>query len=376
MRIALLTDWFPPRLGGVESQLRELSTRLVAAGNDVTVLTTTPGAKDLPGVRVVSLDVPRLPSPPVAISPTLVPAIRRELERGWDVVHAHVSVVSPVGWSGALIARLMELPVALTFHSILRGKAILLKAVSALTTLGASRIAWSAVSGTVARQAAWALGAGEVHVLPNGIPLTEWQPATPGVTGTQRTLVSAMRLHRKKRGHALLRCFGHAARAAGVDARLVIVGAGEEAGSLRKEIARRGLDRGPARAEVRPWQTPAELRNLYAGADGFVMASVHESFGIAALEARAAGLPVIARVSGVTEFLTDGQDALLAANDAELTAHLLDFLSDAALRDRLARARPDLRRFDWGNVIADHLREYDRATRLAAIPAPAVARSG
>ncbi|HEY0780448.1 MAG TPA: hypothetical protein VGD56_21005, partial [Gemmatirosa sp.] len=58
LRIALVSDWFLPRRGGIELQLAGLATHLAAAGHVVDVLTPTPGDPE-PGV--VRLDVPRLP---------------------------------------------------------------------------------------------------------------------------------------------------------------------------------------------------------------------------------------------------------------------------------------------------------------------------
>lgn len=374
-RIALVTDWFAPRQGGIETQLGELARRLSSTGADVGVVTATPGPAAGEGYSVIRLPVFTLPAPPLAVSPALVPRLRDELARGWDMVHAHVSVVSPVGWTAALVARSLGLPVAVTFHSVLRAKSIVLRLASAVTPLATSRVAWSAVSGLVAGQAQWGLGGSvEMSVLPNGLDLRFW--SAPRATSPGRvTLVTAMRLHRKKRGRQLLRAFEAAARRVGQPAHLVIVGDGPEREVLLADITALGLRSGDATAEVRGWVSAAELRQLYAGCDGFVMASVHESFGIAALEARAAGLPVIARRSGNSEFLTHDVNALLVNDDAALVDAMVAFLRDPALRSRLGSGRTDLARFDWPEVIDAHLREYERATRLAAAAAPVAAGS-
>lgn len=377
-RIALVTDWFAPRRGGMEAQLADLAAGLADAGAEVCVMTATPGDRGPPSgaYAVTRLNVRTLPSPPLAIAPDIIPRIREALSRGWDMVHVHVSVVSPVGWTGAFVARSLGLPVAVTFHSVLRAKAALLRLASAVTPLGSARIAWSAVSRMVANQARWGLGDGpEVAVLPNGIHLDRWITARQRVLGDRLTLVSAMRLHRKKRGRQLLRAFAGAARQSPVAVRLIVVGDGPERDALQRDLVDLGLQSGPAIAEIRGWLSASELRDLYATADGFVMPSIHESFGIAALEARAAGLPVIARRSGSSEFLVDGRNALLADNDAELSRALGAFMRDPACRARLRASVDDLSRFGWASVIAAHQREYDKASRLASTSAPAAAAS-
>lgn len=373
VRIALATDWFAPRLGGIETQLAQLATHLSERGHDVHVLTTTPGASDGAAgpFRVRRLDVLRMPGAGVAISPRLPGKLMRELERGYDVVHSHVSVVSPLGYSAAAVARACGMPAVVTFHSVLRHKAHALRVASAVARLNESRVTWTAVSTAVARQAEAALSA-PVSVLPNGTDLGFWRVASqsPRGFGSPRAvvLVSAGRLERKKRPLHLMRAFVDAQRRTHVDARLVLVGEG----SARAAIHRLAAEVGDAVHHV-DWQTPEQLRSLYASADGFVMASERESFGIAALEARAAGLPVIAMLSaGCSDFLTHGTDALLAADDRDLAAQLARFLVDADLRRRLRSARVDLQRYDWPAVIEEHERTYARAISSAGSASAAV----
>ena len=68
----------------------------------------------------------------------------------------------------------------------------------------------------------------------------------------------------------------------------------------------------------------------------FVAPAELESFGIAALEARSLGLPVVAHAdSGVREFIDHGIDGLLGADDDEMAAHLASLVTDDALRSAL-----------------------------------------
>jgi glycosyltransferase involved in cell wall biosynthesis len=45
VKVAMLTDCYPPRLGGIESQVRDLSRQLVRAGHEVEVFTATAGPR-------------------------------------------------------------------------------------------------------------------------------------------------------------------------------------------------------------------------------------------------------------------------------------------------------------------------------------------
>src|SRR6185436_4257903 len=110
----------------------------------------------------------------------------------------------------------------------------------------------------------------------------------------------------------VVRAFLAARARAGVSATLVLAGDG----AARRRIEREILGRPAAGVELIGWRSPEQLRSLYGTADGFALASRHESFGIAALEARASGLPIIAmRSAGCRDFLRDGDDALLCDDD-------------------------------------------------------------
>jgi glycosyltransferase involved in cell wall biosynthesis len=358
MRIAIVTDWFAPRVGGIESQLEQLAQRLGRRGHIVDVITTTPGTETASGFRARRLDVMRLPGMGIAISPRLPGLLVSELRGGYDVVHCHVSVVSPLGYAAAIVARSLNMPTLITFHSVLRHKRHLLRAATTIVSLARSGIRWSAVSSSVARQAASALGA-PVSVLPNGADVSYWRAAREALRGeAQRSrivFVFAGRLQRKKRPLALVRRFVAAARNTGVPACLLIAGDGPERPSI--ERASRELPAGTVR--LLGWRGRDELRDLYASADAFVIASRHESFGIAALEARASHLPIIAmRSAGCSDFLRHEQDALLCSDDDDFEVQLSRFLLDDAMRARLRVADPTLGRYDWDAVVTEHERAY------------------
>jgi len=370
LRIAVVSDWFAPRRGGIEAQLTEICERLGAAGREVDVFTTTPDARDGMAFRVMPapLELLRLPIQDVVVSPRMLSCLRTELASGYDVVHAHVSVVSPLGYAGVIAARSLGLPVVVTFHSVLRAKAALLRALDGLLDFGGAAVHWSAVSERVAAQVSGALRAAQVSLLSNGVDLPYWAGHSTRVgpsAGAMVTLVSTMRLQRKKRPRQLLRAFAQAVARAGVPCHLILIGDGPGRAAIERDIVALGLVQGRASAEVRGWLDRDSIRSVYAGAHGFVLASRAESFGIAALEARAAGLPVIAMRGGCVEFLTDGADALLCDDDEGLTSALSRFLLDPDLRQRLASASPDLRRYDWPFVLAAHDGAYARAMRLA-----------
>jgi glycosyltransferase involved in cell wall biosynthesis len=366
VRIAIASDWFPPRLGGIEGQLLRLAEGLATRGHTVDVITSTPGAREGRGFALRPLDVARVPGSDVAMSASLVGALRQELRRGYDVVHAHVSVVSPVGYMATALARMASIATVITFHSVLRQKRHVLKVLNVGGGLTKSAVVWSAVSELVAGQVRGALDGADVAILPNGVDLAFWTARADRVPRADAsvTLVSAMRLQRKKRPRDLLRLFASALARSSAPARLVVVGDGPERAALERETRDRGLT---ASVEFLGWLDPVALRDVYYRSDAFVMPSTRESFGIAALEARAAGLPVVAmRSAGSSEFLGHDSNALLCSDDADLARALTALIGDASLRKRLREAVTPLDRYDWAAVLGRHEAVYRRAVTRAA----------
>jgi glycosyltransferase involved in cell wall biosynthesis len=108
-------------------------------------------------------------------------------------------------------------------------------------------------------------------------------------------------------------------------AQLVIVGGGSEEGALRGRVARWGLGDRVVLAGALP---RSEIPDLLAALDVFVLPSLHEGFGIALIEAMAAGRAVVAsRVDGIPELVRHGETGLLVpAGDPEALAGALDLL--------------------------------------------------
>lgn len=372
MRVALVCDWFLPRLGGIELHLRDLALALRARGVDARVVTTTRGPDLVDGVPVHRVRAALSPVGGFAFTPAGLGRLGRMLDaEGFDVVHAHASVVSPVAYTGALAGVRMGLPTVLTFHSMLHRSALLLGASESLFGWMADRIVLSAVSSVVASQAVRWLPGAAVAILPNGIDTAFWRdgiaPRSPG-NGGEVTVVSAMRLSRKKRPTTLLRAFAAARRFVG-DApsmRLVIAGDGPDRVALAREAM--GLGMGD-RVELPGQLSRAALRELYQRADIFVLPSERESFGIAALEARAAGLPVIAMLeSGARDFVRQGVDGLLARDARDLARAIGRLAVDGPFREYVARHNASVPPpYDWAEVAALHERIYVAAGELPAV---------
>ncbi len=370
--MALLSDCYPPRTGGIESQVGDLAAQLVQAGHEVEVLTATSAGRGAslrskgasrPSILVHRLDTPLALGLPV--NPLAVPEARRLLaEGGYDVAHVHLGVVSPFAWDMAGLATDLGLPTALTWHCVLdRAARLLGPAVRRWVERGA---VLSAVSGVAAEGVRQAAKGEPVAVLPNGIDPTFWRPSTPSplesTTPTRPVrLVTATRLAPRKRVGALLSVVAAARRRLGPGAMtLDVYGDGSLRPWLEARVGSLGLD---DVVRLRGRVSRAELASAWSRADVYLSPTRLEAFGIAALEARTAGLPVIARAdSGVREVVTDGVSGLLASDDDALVDALVRLVADDTLRTRIAannRRVPPVQ--TWDRVVDLAVAEYRRA---------------
>lgn len=382
MKIAILTDCYPPRLGGIEVQVRDLARRLSASGHEVEVFTATLGEGDTGGgvietaggVRVHRMGI-RLPGR-LPVNPLAAGEVRRRLVAGgFDVAHVHMGIISPFTVDCTRVALRIGVPVAMTWHCML-GPGEPLFRVSQLARYWARRgVTMSAVSATAAAPVQRVIGpAGHVEIVPNGIDLSRWwvpdspeHPATPAPVDGGLRVVTAMRLAVRKRPFAVLDVMARVRRRMpGAPVRLTILGDGRLRSVVEQAVHRRGL----AGCVDLPGRVDrATLLDRYASSHVYLSPAKLESFGIAALEARCVGLPVVGLCSsGAAEFITDDVNGYLAPDDEGMANAVVRLLGDDALRERMFRYNrtvPPAQ--DWAQVVATTLREYRRAAAARAV---------
>ena len=363
MRVAHISDCYLPRTGGIETQVRRLTQAELAAGLEPFVISATPANENeisIPGetdngVPIHRLAV-RMPGD-LPVTPYIGKRLREVLDGNCDVVHIHGGLVSPFAWPALRTVNKMGLPAVVSVHSMWPQHALTQKLMApSIRTLKHANVVWSTVSEAAVPAIQSVLGEDqEVHVLPNGIDVDRWRNTAPVpnyATGDPITIVSVARLSQRKRMVPLVEMLSSARRQvpAEIPMRALLIGQGSERGKIERAIAKHGLDW----VELPGLMTHDQILETYDLASMFVASAVLESFGIAALEARTAGLPVVGFAqSGVSEIVTDGQEGLLATDDAGMAAAIAKLTTDHGLRTKItSHNRETVPPFSWPDCVA------------------------
>jgi glycosyltransferase involved in cell wall biosynthesis len=365
-------------LGGAQTAVALLLPGIVAEF-EVTVAAQGSGplrvAAETAGARYVELHHVRRPIDPWHDALALVELIRLCRQVGPDIVHVHSS---KMGVLGRLAAWLAHVPIrVLTVHgwsfapyhgpsrSLFVWIERLMRPVTTTVVCVSEKTRQEGVAARACdpRRSVVIHNAVDVHAFAHA----PRRDRTAEVVGVGRfaypkdfaTLLEALRL---------------------VEApcRVRLVGDGPELDAVASALDRMGLSR-----RVQLLGARADVPDLLASSDIFVLSSRSEGFPVSVLEAMAAGLPVVATdVGGVAEAVEEGETGFLVpAGDSEALARGLErLLVDGELRHRLgaagrARARSH---FDVSPYRAAYAALYRRDDLLSAATEPGeqpVARS-
>lgn len=388
MRIAHVTDCYLPRLGGIELQVRDLAGRQAALGHDVTVLTATAppaagatGGTEGAGIEVIRISGRRAEPEGIGYRAAFAsaPALGQLLSR-YDAVHTHVSIFSPLAklatWAGARHG----LATVATSHSMWARSEHHLANLRRVTGWADLPAVWTSVSSVAAEPVRRVIGArAPVSVLPNGVDPDEWKVVhEPGRPGVLRVAVVS-RLARRKRVLQLVEILQvvHDRLPGGMALEAAIIGDGPERARVERHLRRHDME-GWVRLHGRCERD--EIRAVFARADLFVAPATLESFGIAALEARSAGLPVIARAgTGVEDFIAHGREGWLVSSDAAMVETISSLARSPEVLERVAaHNRTTPARVSWDYVLGLCEDAYTRAAAMQGrvwVPAPARVQS-
>jgi glycosyltransferase involved in cell wall biosynthesis len=314
-RVLVATPWYPTVASPFAGAFcRDGVEALRAAGHSLTVVHASPDARATVGDRVRRARYPGTARAAVVIGAARAAAAiaAAAAARRPDLIHAHVTL--PVGLAAACVGRLLRVPVVLTEHtgpfesqlgSPLRERLATWTLASVHAVVAVSRA-------LLARMRPFLPPGAPAHLIANPVDVEAFGRVRRPAPGQARLLfvgrlapekrlpdlVEALRLLRQRRPAATLRLVGDGperARLAGPDVRID--------GALSR----------------------AATADAVAEADVVVLPSQHETFGVALVEALAAGRPVVAtRCGGPEEIVTPEVGELVPVADPPALADAID----------------------------------------------------
>lgn len=381
LRIAVVTETYPPEINGVSLTLQRVVDGLRERGHTVQLVRPRQASEAPPGVAgdvlMRGMAIPRYPHLQLGLPS------RRQLEPLWTIKRpdlVHIATEGPLGWSALRVARKLRIPVTSDFrtnfhaYSSHYGMAWLSKPIMAyLRRFHNQTLSTMVPTRGLADRLALA-GFERLQVVARGVDMGLFDPslrsetlrASWGATPDTPVLMCVGRLAKEKNLPLLVRAYAQA-RLVRPDLTLVLVGDG------------------PARAELQALAPDAiftgtlgrpALAQCYASADIFGFPSQTETFGNVVLEAMASGLAVVAfDYAAATENITPGQTGLLAPldDDEAFVRQMVALVQDDGLQQRLrATARAAARLRDWSGIVA----QIETVMKLAMADGDVASRPG
>ncbi|HLQ68381.1 MAG TPA: N-acetyl-alpha-D-glucosaminyl L-malate synthase BshA [Gemmatimonadales bacterium] len=222
----------------------------------------------------------------------------------------------------------------------------------------------TAVSTYLREETYRAFGCGncDVRVIPNFVSTSDYHPATDDSSRKRlapkdhRVLVHVSNFRPVKRVTDVVKIFATVRKA--LPATLVLVGDGPD-----RDVAEQEVDSNGLRKDVRFLGKVEDVGDVLRGGDLFLLPSATESFGLAALEAMACAVPVVASAAGgIPEVVKDGESGFLAppGDVPGMSERALRILTDSALQERMRRAAAErAREFSADRVVPRYERLYE-----------------
>ncbi len=362
MKVLLVTEVFPPRLGGDGIHVMELALHLQRLGVGVSVLTKACGEE-----RVFPFEVKRVGLKNNGLLGRLSFILCSLFCRtDADVIHAHAAVGGAIGRFLGLVS---GVPVVVTVHTIwgsslssirVRGAGGLLQLVE--KSIFTSKFEYYI---TVTREIADKLkawGLKNIRFIPNGVNTEKFRPPADKTglrksmgLGKGKVLLFVGRLVQQKNVPLLLEVFA-IFRKKNPGARLLIAGSGPEEGNVKAKADALGLGKsvlflGPVDYE----QLPA----YYQVSDCLVLTSKWEGLPLCILEALSTGIPVVGTaVGGLPEAIDEGKTGYLAGQEPE---EVCAALCKALALEPASVARYSMKAvvpYDWRNITRKVRRIY------------------
>ncbi len=390
LKIALVSDWFYPKVGGIENHIHELALNLLKKGHEPYVITHN----QYNGVDGLSLNnydkkfpyhVYRIPSfisiknLGVSLGPDNLSKINILYKTlRFDITHSH-SIFSPLSIVTAkLSSGVHGIPSVITNHSLIGDIKVGPESILTLRYLLNSVSIIIAVSRVVARDTLRITRKVPIRIIPNAIDTESWRPPDSYERENLRKkicselsledcsnriiVITSSRMTRKKHIHMLPVIAKKVIQLVFPKKPLFIVlGDGEYRGLVEKYTQELGMGE---YIKILGFKPREHVKRYLQAADIYISLSPYEAFGLAVLEALATGLPVVAYSGGgVTDLVVNNVTGYLVRGPGEFAKKLATLINMEDTRLHMGhRARERaVRRFSWDKILPVIIDTYKHA---------------
>jgi glycosyltransferase involved in cell wall biosynthesis len=363
LRIAVVTDTYPPEVNGVAMTLGHFVAGLQRRDHEVQLIRPRQGNTETAGndtrfheVLMRGIPIPRYPTLKMGL-----PA-KPALSRLWSFCRpdlVHIVTEGPLGWSALQAARKLRLPVCSDFRTNFHayshhyGIGWLKKPIAAYLRKFHNLTLCTMVPTEAMRKELAALGFRDLKVVSRGVDTRQFNPAhrsealraSWGAAPDDPVAIHVGRLAPEKNLTDAFAAF-EAVRQRRPRAKLVLVGDGPQRAQLQARCPE---------AIFAGMRIGEELASHFASGDIFLFPSLTETYGNVTVEAMASGLAVVAyNYAAASEHIERGRNGMLAtvADTAEFVAAAVELADDLARSRAMAvRARLTAEALDWDRVV-------------------------
>ncbi|MDI6855318.1 MAG: glycosyltransferase family 4 protein [Candidatus Thermoplasmatota archaeon] len=313
MRIAQVTPYFYPHIGGVESRVINTSKYLVKKGHDVTVFTSLlPNTKEYDFYEGIEI---RRVKPLFTIYKTPITPKLTKIIKDFDLVDAHTP--PPLqAYYAAVACKLQKIPLVLTYHCDPEIPSLIGKLIVSIYNITLGQYTMNVASRIIVTTSGYAatsrtLWKSSVTVMPTPVDTNIFKPdLNSGIAIRKRynlnnndfVVLFVGRLVAHKGLEYLISSAKH------TNAKYLIVGTGELKAKIEKQVAIENLK---SKIILAGRADENALPGYYNACDVLVLPSTSrlEAMGLVVLEALACAKPVIVSdIPGVKETVVDGKD--------------------------------------------------------------------